>query len=300
MTMSEALAQISEGLAAAVARAGDQVVRVEGRRRLPASGIIWSADGLILTAHHVLERERDVHVGLPGGERLAAEVVGRDPTTDLALLRIKVDGLPAAEWAEVDGLSAGHLAIALGRPGESINATLGIISALSGAWRSPAGGEIDHYLQTDVVMYPGFSGGALIQVDGRPIGLSTSALLRGISLAIPAATLRKVTESLKQHGRVRRGFLGVTAQPARLPAAIAEQLGRESGLLLGSIESDGPAEQAGLVLGDTIVAMDGKGITGLDDLLSRLSSEAVGQERVLDIVRGGELRQVVVVVGERP
>ncbi len=298
--MTEVLTNLSNALADVVAAAGASVVRVEGRRRLPATGVVWSADGVIVTASHVVEHEDNIEVGLPDGEAASARLVGRDATTDLAALRANASGLKPAAWAAMDDLRVGHLVLALGRPGHTVQATLGVVSALGKEWRTHAGGSIDRYLQTDVVMYPGFSGGPLVDVSGRVAGLNSSALLRGVSVAVPASTLRPVVESLLAHGRVRRGYLGVGAQPARLPAALAGQLGQETGLLLISVEPDSPAEKGGLTLGDTIVALDGQPVRHMDDLLALLGGDVVGKSMPVRIVRGGQLHEVRVTIGERP
>ena len=234
--MSAVLPDFSEALADAVAAASDGLVRVEGRERLPATGIVWDAEGLIVTAHHVLEQDENIKVGFSDGETVAAEVVGRDPATDLALLRTSKKSSSVPEWADSETLRVGHMVLALGRPGASVRATLGIVSALGNAWRTPAGGPLDRYLQTDTVMYPGFSGGPLVDAQGRFVGLNTSALLRGVSIAVPSPTLNRVVKELSEHGSVRRAYLGVGAQPARLPEAIAKELGQETGLLLVSVE----------------------------------------------------------------
>jgi len=226
-------------------------------------------------------------------------LVGRDPSTDLALLRIQARGLKPAAWIDASALKVGHLALALGRPDESIMATLGIVSALSKGWRTPAGGELDYYLQSDVVMYPGFSGGPLVSAAGEVMGVNSSALLRGVSLAIPTATVRQVIETLLTHGRVRRGYLGVSAQVVRLPAALAQQSDQETGLLLGSVEPGSPAEKAGLFMGDTIVALDGQPVRHLDDLQALLSGERVGASVPVRIVRGGQVTDVPVMIGEQ-
>jgi S1-C subfamily serine protease len=296
---SEMMMEFSQALAGAVSSAGASVVRVEARRRLPATGVIWSADGLIVTAHHVVERDERIGIGLPGGETVAARLVGRDPTTDVALLHVDAHGLAAPDWAPAGDLRVGHLALALGRPGEQTMATLGIVSALAPEWRTPAGGALDHYLQTDALMYPGFSGGPLVDAGGRCIGINSSALLRGITLTIPAATLQRVAAALLAHGRVRRGYLGVTAQAVRLPAGLAAQLGQETALLLGSVEPGGPAESAGLYMGDTLVAFDGQPVAQLDDLLSALAGDRAGRPAVARIVRGGQLMDLNVVIGEQ-
>lgn len=299
--MVQVLPGLSEALADTVSAAGAAVVRVEARRRLPASGVVWSPDGLIVTAHHVIEQEENIVIGLPNGQAVPATLVGRDPATDVAVLRASLSGqsLQAPSWADGGGLRVGHLVLALGRPGQSVLATLGIVSALGESWRTPIGGRLDRYLQTDVVMYPGFSGGPLVDAGGRILGVNTSALLRGIPLTVPTATVRRVMESVLAHGRVRRGYLGVGAQPVRLPEAIAREAGQDSGLLLLSVEAGGPADRGGLLLGDTIIAVNGQPVRHLDDLLSLLTGERIGATVPVRILRGGQVRQVSVVIGER-
>ena len=298
--MPAVLTDLSETLAATVAAAGDSAVRVEARRRMPASGVVWSGDGLVVTTHHGVESDENIHVGLPDGRRVPASLVGRDPTTDLALLRVQAGDITAPSWTEADQLKVGHLVLALGRPGKSVRATLGIVSALGDSWRTPAGGLVDRYLQTDVVMYPGFSGGPLVDASGRVLGVNTSMVLRGTSLAIPISTVRGVVETLSQHGRVRRGFLGIGSQPVRLPAALAQQLGQETGLLISSVEQGGPAEKGGLVLGDTLVGMEGEPVRNLDDLFAFLGGDRIGAVVSARVVRGGALQEQSVTVGERP
>jgi S1-C subfamily serine protease len=298
--MAEYLSSLSEALAGIVETVGQSIVRVEARRRLPASGIVWSDEGVIVTAHHVVERDDNLSVGLADGQKLPASLVGRDPTTDVAVLRVESKNtLKPASWAEPDSLRVGHLVLALGRPGSSVQATLGIVSALGEGWRTPAGGQVDRYLQTDVVMYPGFSGGPLADANGQVLGLNTSALLRGISLSVPAPTLRRVVETLLAHGRVRRGYLGVGIQPVRLPADLAAELGQETGLLLVQVRPGGPADQAGLLLGDTIVALDGQPVTHHDALLGRLGSDRVGTAVPVRIVRAGQVQDRQVTIGDR-
>jgi S1-C subfamily serine protease len=191
------------------------------------------------------------------------------------------------------------LVLALGRPGRTVQATLGIVSALGDQWRTPAGGQVDRYLQTDVTMYPGFSGGPLVDATGQVLGLNTSALLRGVSMAVPAPTLRRVVETLLAHGRMRRGRLGIGIQPVRLPPELAQQIGQETGLLLTHIEAGSPAEQGGLLLGDAIVGLDGHPVRHHDDLLALLSGDRVGAAVPVRIVRAGQVQEVTVVIGER-
>lgn len=296
--MSNVLQSVSNELAGVVAAAAAGVVRVNARRRLPATGIVLSADGLIITAHHVVQHD-EIEIGLADGSQVKASLVGRDPSTDLALLRAEATGLTALGHAAADDLGVGHLVLALGRPGKTVQATLGIISALGDAWRTPAGGHIDRYIQTDVVMYPGFSGGPLVNAAGNVVGLNTSALNQGVSLAIPASTLKRVADTLLAHGKMRRGYLGISTQRVHLPENFREQLGRKSGLLIIAVDADTPAAASGLVLGDTVVALDGQVIRTHDDLLALLSGDRVGQKVPMDIIRGGELRTINVTIGER-
>ena len=295
------LSELSNALAAAVEYGGASVVRVEARPRLPASGIVWSSDGVIVTAHHVIEQEdaERITIGLPDGKTATAKLIGRDPTTDIAVLRAHASGLTTRTWVDPGSLKVGHFVLALGRPGEKVMATFGVASALGDAWRTPAGGRLDAYLQTDVVMYPGFSGGALIDANGQLVGMNTSALLRGVSITVPGTTLRKTVETLLTKGRISRGYLGVGAQPVRLPENLAQQLKQETGLLIVSVEPGGPADKAGLMLGDVIVSVAGEATRHLDDLLGALSSDRVGVSVAARIVRGGAVQEKHVVVGER-
>lgn len=296
--MSE-LARFSDALAGAVSEAEQGVVRVEARRRLPASGILWSEDGLVVTAHHVVQREQNLRVGLASGDVLPAEFIGRDETTDLAVLQVSGSDLKPLAWSKEEAPSVGHLVLALGRPGGEVMATLGIISASGDAWRTPAGGHLDRYLQTDVVMYPGFSGGPLIDAHGEGIGLNSSAMLRGVSMAVPYNSIQRVVDTLVEHGRVRRGYLGVGVQPVRLPKNVAEEIEQATGLLLVSVEPESPAERSGLVLGDVLISAAGEPVSQVDDLLGALSGERIDQELSFRLLRAGKLEQHQVRIGER-
>ena len=297
--MASSLEDISDAIAGVVDARGASVVRVEGRSRMPASGFVWSADGVIVTANHILERDDNIAVGLADGSTAEAELVGRDPTTDLAALRVPAKGLAEPGLLEPDRVRVGNLALALGRPGQTVQATLGIVSALGNSWDTRAGGRIDRYLQTDVVMYPGFSGGPLVDASGHVLGLNTSALVRSVTVSVPVPTIRRVVETLLVHGRVRRGFLGIGAQVVRLPDAIETELEQETGLMLVSVDRGSPAEKGGLSMGDTVVAADGKPVRHLDDLLGLLGGDSVGTSMPVRIVRSGRLQELTVVVEER-
>ncbi len=266
--MAELLEQVSDDLAGIVETAGPGIVRVEARRRLPASGMVWSEDGVIVTTHHVIEEQENIRIGFADGPDVDASLVGRDPTTDIAVLKAEASDLPTLLRADIDAARVGHLVLALGRPGAAPAATLGVISALGGTWRTPAGGSLDHYLQTDAVMYPGFSGGPLVDA---------SALFRGIAIAITTSSLDRIVGTLLSHGRIKRGYLGIGTQPAQLPDRLHDEIGQDAGLLVVSVEPDSPADAGGLLLGDTLVSLDGKPIACVDDLLARLSGELIGR-----------------------
>ncbi len=296
--MSDLLTNVSNELAAAAETAGQGVVRVEGRRRQAASGIVWSGDGVIVTSHHVVERDDNLKVGLPNGETVSATLVGRDPSTDLAVLRAEAKGLTPIGHDSFNELRVGHLVLAVGRPGKDVNVTLGVVSALGEAWQSALGGKIDHYLQTDVTMFPGFSGGPLIDVNGQALGINTSAM-RDVSLTIPLPTVERIVEALLKHGKIKRGYLGVGTQPVRLPGAVREQFKQETGLLIASVETDSPAEKGGLLIGDTLIQLGGKALRNVDELAAQLSSETVGAASNFTVLRGGQVQQVTVTIGER-
>jgi len=292
------LADLSADLAKTVEAVGPSVVRIEARRRLPASGILWG-DDVIVTASHVVQREENITVGLADGSTAGAALVGRDPATDVAVLRGPASGRTPAERAGADGLRVGHLVLALARPGRTVRATLGIVSALGESWRTPEGSEVDRYLQTDAPLHPGFSGGPLVDGAGRILGLNTAGVLRGVSLTIPVATLQRVTESLLTHGRVRRGYLGIGAQPVPLRGLAAPTTGAPVGLLLISIEPGSPAERAGLFVGDILVSFDGQPVGGVDALMALLGAERIGRPVPVRLVRGGQTQDITVEVGER-
>jgi S1-C subfamily serine protease len=294
-----AFEQLSEATAAAVQLAGESVVRVEGRRRLPSSGLLWAAGDIVVTANHTLERRAEVRVGISDGDPIAARLVGRDPATDLAVLRLpKAAGKPMK--ATVAGsLRVGHLALAVARPGDSVQATLGILSAIEAAWRTPFGGRLDQFIQSDVVMYPGFSGGALIDAWGRLIGMNTSGILRGVSVAVPTTTIESIAAALVEHGRIRRGYLGVGVQPARLAKPHGTS-GQATGLLVASVEEGSPADRAGLLLGDVLLTLAGTPLGSMEDLLTALGGDVVGRSVPVEILRGGAASVVNVAIGERP
>jgi S1-C subfamily serine protease len=295
--MAASWMELSSELVALVRQAAGAVVRVEGRRRGSSSGIAWSPDGLVVTASHGLEAEDELAVGLSSGEIAEAEVVGRDPSTDLAVLRVKT-ALAAVTWGE-SALEVGQLVLSITRPGRSPKASLGVVSRLGDAWRTPWGGKLDRYVELDLGLHPGFSGGLVLDMAGRGLGLATAGIVRGTPLAIPAATLRRVVKAILAHGGVRRGYLGVASVPVRLPAPLAKEAGQASALLLTEVEAESPAARAGLTVGDLLLALDGTAVGHTGDLLPLLEEERIGEQARARIARGGALREVQLTVGAR-
>ena len=297
--MSNVLTNLSSEMAGLVENAGKSIVRVEARQRMPATAVVYSADGVIVTSNHVVEMEEGIKIGLPNGETVSAKLIGRDPGSDIAVLKAEATDLLAADWIDATDLHVGNLVLALGRPGHTVQATLGVVSALGDKWSTGGGSEIDHYLQTDVVMYPGFSGGPLVEASGKFAGINTSAMNRGVSLTIPSGTVKKVVEQLLAHGSMPRGYLGIGIQPVRLGDATQQAVGQETGLMVMSVENGGPGEHAGITQGDVIVTLDGEAIRQLDDLQSALRSERVGKSVPVRIIRAGAVQTVNVTVGKK-
>jgi S1-C subfamily serine protease len=304
-TPSSALAGLSDQLANVVTQAARSIVTVAARPRQPATGILWNtgSETIVLTADHVIEREEDITVILPDKREVKAQLIGRDPSTDLAALRLPggdLGGGVAAQTAE--GARVGNLVLAIGRPtSEGPRVSFGAISVVDGPRRSQYGSEIEGILYADLTLYPGFSGGPLVDLAGRVVGLSSSQLTRHASSALPVATLRRVATTLATHGRVRRGYLGVGTQQAPLSAALAQKAGvtQSTALLVVSIEANSPAEQAGMLIGDVIVAIAGQPVTDVEGLRAQLGGDKVGQALAIKILRGGEPRDMNVTVAER-
>ncbi|HQV70589.1 MAG TPA: trypsin-like peptidase domain-containing protein [Thermoflexales bacterium] len=293
--MSE-LSNFSNQLADAVERAGKSIVMVNGRERQPASGIVFGAD-LILTADHVLEREDNLSVRTHDGRTVAAQFAGRDPSTDLAVLKAPGLNLPAIETAQP--ARVGNITLAVGRPdGDGLQASLGAISLVSGPVKLGHGAQLDGFIRTDATPYPGFSGGPLIDAGGAAYGVVTTGLLRGgEAIAIPMSIALRVAQTLAEKGSIKRGFIGVVTQQVKLPAA--QRTGaNETGLLVMKVEEGAPAEKAGVMVGDILVSVDGKPVSHADELLAALAGRA-GQSIPVQVLRGGTLTALQVEVGER-
>jgi S1-C subfamily serine protease len=300
VTGTNPISALSEALIEAVEKAGASTVLVNGRHRMPASGIVYATD-LVLTADHVVERDEDISVTLADGTNVTASIAGRDPGNDLALLRLEKSNTTPADKASQDA-KVGQLVIALGRPNlEGIEASMGIVSAIGGPVRTGRGGLLERYLRTDAVPFPGFSGGPLIDTEGRVVGLNTSGLAHGAAITIPAFLAWSDAENLVKYGYIKRGYLGIRSQEVELAVDLQKVLSREqeTGLLLVSVEKGSPAESGGLMVGDILVAIEGQAIADHDELMVHLSGESVGKPLAVQLLRGGQPLNISVTVGER-
>ena len=297
MPNTETAEALSDSLAAAVDTAAASVVTVDARRRLAATGIVWSED-TILTANHVVERD-EIVVRIADGSDIQASLAGRDPGTDTAVLRVSGGKLtPAARTSTA--AKVGHLVLALGRPDADIRASLGIINRVGGAWRTFRGGTVDGYLQAGVEMLPGFSGGPLVNVAGEALAMNSSQLGRGSGMALPLAALAPIVEQLLSQGRIRRAYLGIGTQSAALPAALSAKVGGQAaGLLITSVEPGSPADKGGMLMGDILVKLAGTAVDGAESLQAQLGGDRVGVATPATVLRGGETLDLSVTPGER-
>ena len=299
---SGSLASLSDQLADAVAQAGESLVAVHARPRLPSSGTHWR-DGLVVTTEATVKRTDDIRVTLPDGSRISADLAGRDPGTDLALLRIPGGRLPVARRGDPTALRPGHLVLALARLGDDgPRAAFGAVSATGGPWRCWKGGEIDRRLQSDVTLYPGFGGGPLVDVEGRVHGVNSGGLSRPLTTTVTTATVDRVVNELLERGYVPRGWLGLALHPVRFNPGARERLGlaSDAGLVVLSVESDAPAARAGVLVGDVLFAVDGQPVHSPEQVVDLLGTGAVGRTLGLELVRGGARARAEITVGERP
>jgi len=292
--------ELSDAMASAAEQAGKSTVLVDARRRFPASGIAFAKD-MILTADHVVERDEDIKVILSDGAEVTARLAGRDPGTDLAVL--KLDSASAVPAVVAKTLArVGQFVLAIGRPSKrGIESSFGTVNAIGGPVRTGRGGMLESFIKTDVVSYPGFSGGPLINGEGQIFGINTSGFGSDGAITIPADAAWKIAENLAKHGKIKRGYLGIRSQTVNIPEDGQSQLKRkqETGLLIVGLEAESPAGNGGLMVGDILVGVAGEAIEHHDELFTRLSGDVVGKSTPLDVLRGGKLEAVNVVVGER-
>jgi len=296
--------EISNGLSSMVREAGASIVRVEGGRRRPASGVVWDARHVITTARAAGAE----HVTVGAGERsVRAKVRGRDPGTDLALLELEGENALATLGArpvlrgDATAIAVGQLAVRLARPGRTVQASLGIISALGEEpYTTEGGGEVDRYLASDAEHRPGFSGGALVSVDGALLGLTSTALVRGRSVSIPVVTLERVVGQFLAHGHVRESYLGLVLRPTRLPRNVIDATGEAVGLLVLDVDSAGPSAASGLRFGDTVLHLGDDSVRTVDDVWRYLRADRAGQTIPIKVWRDSRIETLSVTLAPRP
>lgn len=279
-----------------VERSARAVVAVHHGGRGTISGIHWRS-GVIVTAEEMLEQEKDVTVTLPGGRQVTTALVGRDPSTDVAVLRVAPDALEVAEVTDATALQPGHLVLAIGNYAGAPLASFGMVAYVGGAWHSMRGGTIDSFLRLDLTLNPAGEGGALVDAQGRVLGMAVTGPRRRV-LAIPTATIDRSVDQLLTKGYVGRGYLGAGLQHARLPADASSS--RRAGVLIASLDPEGPAARAGLLVGDVITAWNETPVERTRDVMRLLGPDSVGKSVELKLVRGGAPSVVKITVGERP
>ena len=307
-TDNDALDAYSRAVVHAVDAVGPAVVKIDVTRKARdgngsrgrsepeqggGSGFVFADDGLILTNSHVVADAAALTVALPDGRRSGADLVGHDPDTDLAVLKISAPELSVARLGDSSRLRAGQLVVAVGNPyGLQHTVTAGVVSALGRSLRSTSGRLIDNVIQTDAALNPGNSGGPLVTTDGEVVGVNTAMILggQGLSFAVPINSARVVIPALLREGRVRRSYLGVGVQDVPLLRRVVRyfHLPAETGVLVVSLEPDGPAAHAGIREGDILVECGGEAVSGADELHRLLTVERIGRQLSIGIIRGTE------------
>ena len=300
--MSKELIELSNALAQATDRAASSVVAVHTERRGSSSGIVWRS-GVIVTSEHALRRDEEIQVTLPNGRVASASLAGRDPSTDIAVLKCAEASNAAPEFGDAAALKPGSLTLVVGRTRASGPvAALGVVSLVAPDRRTWTGASIVPYIRLDVGLQPTAVGGAVIDAHGRTVGLATPRFARFGAIAVPASSINKITDILLQKGRIPRGYLGVGLQPVRLPDALRDKLqwNEKTAAIVMDVHPDGSADKAGIVIGDILISMAGQPVTGLEDVQSHLAGEAIGKTLPLKFVRGGAIQAGSIVVAERP
>lgn len=291
---TNSLLALSTAAADIVERTAKAVVAVAHGGRGTISGIHWRP-GVIVTAEEMLEQDKDITVTLPGGRQVTATLAGRDPSTDVAVLRVTADALAVAETADAGSLRVGHLVLAVGNYGGAPVAALGSVGYVGAAWHSMRGGAIDTFLRLDLRLNPAAEGGALVDAHGHVLGMAVTGPRRR-ALAIPRATIDRAVDQLLAKGYVGRGYLGAGLQHVR----VAGENGRRSGVLVVSIDPDGPAAKAGLLVGDIITSWNDTAVERARDVMRLLGPDSVGNTAALKMLRGGAATSVNITIGERP
>src|SRR6202051_2202881 len=295
------LETISSEFASAAEKAGGSVVAVHARRWMPTSGIEWKK-GVVVTVHHGVQRDEDIKVLLDGGRAFAAKLAGRDPSTDIAVLRIEEGSGGAPRLGDSTSLRLGHLVLALGRTRRGdLVASSGIIGGISGEWRNRRGGQLDQHIRLGLALYPGFFGGALVNARGEVVGINTQGLAHGRTVTVPVATVNRVVEELMEKGRIVRPYLGIAMQPVEVQENMRSKLptGTRAGLLVVHVENGGPAEKAGVLLGDVVFEVGGKTVEHVDAIQDSLATAKIGEVLRIRLMRAGRLKAGSAPLGEK-
>jgi S1-C subfamily serine protease len=302
--MSEELTKLSNALAQVTESSAKSAVAVHTEARGSSSGVIWRPE-IIVTAEHALRRDEEIQVTLRDGRVVKATLAGRDPSTDLAVLKCPeaILASDAAKIGDAASLKTGSLTLVVGRTRASGPvATLGVVSLVVAERRTWTGTSLSPYIRLDAALQPTASGGAVVDAAGQIVGIASPRFARFGAIAVPAATVTHVVETLLEKGRIPRGYLGVGLQPVRLPEALRQSLHRQekTAAIILEVEPNGPGHKAGLVIGDILVEIGGKPVVHLESIQAHLHSENIDEDISLKIVRGGAVQEIKLTVGERP
>ncbi|MFZ0878822.1 MAG: trypsin-like peptidase domain-containing protein [Candidatus Acidiferrales bacterium] len=300
--MSAELVELSNALAQSTDHAAANVAAVHTEKRGSSSGVVWRP-GVVVTAEHALRRDEEIHLTLPDGRVVAATLAGRDPSTDIAVLKCAEAATAISEFGDVASLKPGSLALVVGRTRASGPvAGLAVVSLVVAERHTWAGASLAPYVRLDISLQPTAAGGVVIDAHGRAVGIATPRFARFGAIAIPAPTVNRVVDVLLEKGRIPRGYLGVGLQSVRLPDALRQSLQRseKGAAIVLEVEPNGPANKAGIVIGDILVSLAGRSVTRLEDIHSQLQGEAIGKSLALKFIRGGAIQETNIVVGERP
>ncbi len=295
------LETISNEFSSAAEKVGSSVVAVHARRWMPTSGIEWKK-GVVVTVHHGVRRDEDIQVLLGSGRAVSAKLAGRDPSTDIAVLRIEEGFSDAPQLGDSTSLRLGHLILALGRTRRGdLVASSGIIGGISGEWRNRRGGNLDQHIRLDLALYPGFSGGPLLNARSEVVGINTRGLAHGRAVTVPVATVDRVVEELLNKGHIARPYLGIAMQPVEVPDNLRSKLpaGTRMGLLVTHVENGAPAEKDGVLLGDVLFEVGGKTVAHVDAIQDSLATAKIGDVLQIRLIRAGEVTPVSITLGER-
>jgi S1-C subfamily serine protease len=294
--------QLSKEISESVARAGRAVVAVDGGTGHTSSGILWRSD-LVLTAAHTIRQNADIHIIPRPGYSVRAQLAGRGPGADVALLRTNQEiGRDYAEFGDTASLAVGEIVVAIARTRRgNLVASSGILSGLMGEWQFGRT-RIDQFIRPDLTLYSGFSGGVLIGADGKVLGMNTSAVARGKPITIPSSTLTRIAEELSERGHLRSPYIGVVMQPVPIPESLQKASGvtAASGLLVMHVEASGPADNAGVLLGDILIQLDEERFDDLSDFQDILRRSGINQDVKATLIRGGQKVEFAIKIGERP